>query len=128
MIGSLLPCGTGRPSQSGQSGQPRPDSVTRTTPPTATSAHAARAAARAASRKPTPSAGTGMATIEQGHERPPLIKIDQETRPPASLHCRQGRDERRAHVSTASPFDEQAPSERAEPAAEPQRTGFVESI
>jgi len=31
-------------------------------------------------------------------------------------------------VSTATPFDEQAPPERPEPAAEPARTGFVESI
>src|SRR5581483_3028324 len=76
MIGSLLPCGSGRPSQSGQSGQPSPDSVTRTMPPTATSAHAASAAASAASRKPT--VGTRIAAIEQPRSARPLIKIDQD--------------------------------------------------
>jgi hypothetical protein len=51
IIGVLSAFGIGRPSQSGQSGQPSPDSVARTTPPTATSAHDATAEATAAARK-----------------------------------------------------------------------------
>ena len=42
MIASLLRGGKIPPSQPGQSGQPRPDSVTRTTPPRTTRANVAK--------------------------------------------------------------------------------------
>src|SRR5262245_54468962 len=51
IIELVLVLGIGRPSQSGQSGHPRPDCEARTIPPTETSAQAEAAAATAAVRK-----------------------------------------------------------------------------
>src|SRR3970040_2104813 len=124
-MGSFCCTGPPLPSQSGQSGHPSPDSVTRTIPPTATSAQADAAAASARSRKPRVGRIVGI----QASRRPaPMIEIDQDASSALphtranSRHATGGSD-----VPTTTPPPEAQPPP-AEPLAPPPRTRFVEAV
>src|SRR3970040_1031284 len=125
MIASFCCSGTTLPAQSGQSGHPSPDSVTRTIPPTATSAQADAAAASASSRKPRVGRIGG---IQASDRLSPLIEIDQD----ASIAVAHTRAKRLyatggSDVSTTTPS--RTPRTRpAEPIAQPSRTRFIEAV
>src|SRR3970040_2585125 len=125
MIASFCCSGTTLPAQSGQSGHPSPDSVTRTIPPTATSAQADAAAASASSRKPRVGRIGGI----QARDRlAPMIEIDQD----ASLAVAHTRAKRLyatggSEVSTTTPSPDAQPPP-AEPLAQPPSTSFIERV